>query len=345
MKKGGEAMHRSSATALSLGLIITVAPSASGTTDSLRQGGVVVRSADGRTFDIARVLSSPTSTSSSADAKVADPRPQLIASASDSDSLTAPTGAGADLEIEVREGDRAALFYLSSHDAAATNEVVLDLDSSTATLDDEGAQPLAVSQAADDASCGAKPATYTASAQTRIVRELFLQYWGWDKARATVAQTTGAYHSLGVKVGSSQSGTAGAKTSTEVGNKTGMSNRRFYNDVRYTRYVRDSCIGGPQVVWKPTGIPRPMAYVGWEKSRPNFRHCWRWPKGKYILKNNENNRKYSTGLTLGGTGLSAEADYTSNVRLYVMSRAKSTVCGDTGEYGEAQRIEMHKAQW
>ncbi|MBD5829408.1 hypothetical protein DXX98_00950 [Janibacter melonis] len=249
-----------------------------------------------------------------------------------------------DVEIEVRQGDRAGVFFMSAGDVAATSRVTIDLENEVVTTSDGSNQSIAVKKIDTDASCSSREVTYAATGETTIARELFAQYWGWDKARASLTERVGSYHSLGVVVGGVASGTTGVTSSTEM-SVSGLANRRAYNDVRYEKFDRWSCVYGHQQVWRVTGMPKPMSYIGWESTRPSFRYCAKLPKGRTISRISENNRKYSGGLTVKGVGLSAEADWSEETRMYINPRADSTVCGDTDYYGEAERLEIHKAMW
>lgn len=80
-----------------------------------------------------------------------------------------------------------------------------------------------------------------------------------------------------------------------------------------------------------------------DSTRPSSRYCAKLPKGRSTWRISENNRTYSGGLTVEGVGLSAEADWTKETRMYINPSASSTVCGDTDRYGEAERPEIHKA--
>lgn len=171
--------------------------------------------------------------------------------------------------------------------------------------------------------------------------EHFLNVWAWRGAKATVTESTGSTHTLGVGVrtGSGPWTFAGHSEETwshdmTVSTPPISNNRAVGNAVNY-RIFRLRCgASWFQTSVRSMGIDAllPSRFIH-RKIRPiRFRHCVSYDAGQAIQIHDSANVTYGGGVDLGFVSLSAHASLTDSTQEIFIPTRRTWICGNNRYY-------------
>ena len=177
--------------------------------------------------------------------------------------------------------------------------------------------------------------------------EHWADVFGWVGAKATVEETTGTSHGLGValQVGTGSWGASGSSTLDEA-TGTGRSEPNVWdvsvhNRVNYTGYTYACAPHPDQHKLVATGTYSLLS------SDTNITHwigtgCQIYNSGSY-WKDSVSNATYSTGVTLSGViNVSAHAGWTSTTKTEWVINSPTRVCGNsTSRPDSSWKVEAH----
>ena len=159
--------------------------------------------------------------------------------------------------------------------------------------------------------------------------EYFLKAYAWSGALATVSQSYGVDHTLGIGVRSNSSGawsTSGTSTISlnASGSRGGVADATVYNRVNYRDYS-NTCWASTQR--KPIGVYSLLSsftyapHVTWSA-------CTIYTGGTYT-KTAGTNSTYGSGVNLGPIGVSAQSGFNSESKIAWTVTARTKLCGSS----------------
>ncbi|MGZ4480343.1 MAG: hypothetical protein ACXVW2_17140 [Nocardioidaceae bacterium] len=173
--------------------------------------------------------------------------------------------------------------------------------------------------------------------------EIFASVYAWSGALATVYQTTGTTHTLGVGLKSSagvwsSSGTVSFNETTGAGASVpGVADAYAHNIVRYRDYYYGSpCNYTKRIPSSTYGLLTGFTYAG----HTRFSHCAPMVKGGQYWKDQGTNVTYAAGVDLGAIDVSAQSGWNTATKLTWNLTSASVGCGSTTGWASAPQMDV-----
>lgn len=172
--------------------------------------------------------------------------------------------------------------------------------------------------------------------------ERFAQVYAWQGAYATLTETSGTDHTLGIGYQSNSGSWSSSGSSTlsfsASASRGQLADTNVYNAVNYRDY-HNTCWTGKYR--KPVGYYALLTSFTWAP-HVNYGSCTRYTGGTYT-KTQGRNTTFATGVNIGGFSVSAQSGWTSETKVSWTVTSASYLCGNTS-YGwvSSPMAEAHK---
>lgn len=173
--------------------------------------------------------------------------------------------------------------------------------------------------------------------------ELFMAAWAWTGAYATVTQSTGVEHTLGIGIVDSAgvwsaNGTASlSATSTASATRGQLLDTYVFNQMNYQDWFYTSCAYTERRPHSSYGFLTDFAYA----FHPYWTACSYYQLGTYT-RSSGSNATYGTGVALGPINVSAQSGYNSASSISWTVTLPTALCGSGPEgWVTSLQVEAH----